>query len=137
MSTASFDLSGRVAVNTGASTGLGQYFGRALARAGADFVITSREKAALEQFAEEIRELAGRLEPRPRHEPARHLFCLPGLREPHGRGALRADHDTWIGNLGGGIRRAGTVRREPRRDPPPWAASLNARIPLELGAPPK
>ena len=29
-----FDLKGRVAVVTGASRGLGQYFGRALARAG-------------------------------------------------------------------------------------------------------
>ena len=33
-----FDLSGRTAIVTGASRGLGQYFGRALARAGADLV---------------------------------------------------------------------------------------------------
>ena len=37
-----FDLSGKVAVVTGTSRGLGQYFGRALAQAGADLVITSR-----------------------------------------------------------------------------------------------
>jgi NAD(P)-dependent dehydrogenase (short-subunit alcohol dehydrogenase family) len=30
-----FDLTGKVAIVTGASRGLGQYFGRALARAGA------------------------------------------------------------------------------------------------------
>ena len=33
-----FDLTGKVAIVTGASRGLGQYFGRALARAGADLV---------------------------------------------------------------------------------------------------
>ena len=40
-----FDLTGSVAIVTGASRGLGQYFGRALARAGADLVITSRDAA--------------------------------------------------------------------------------------------
>jgi NAD(P)-dependent dehydrogenase (short-subunit alcohol dehydrogenase family) len=49
-----FDLSGRVAVITGASRGLGQYFGRALARAGADLVITSRKTDALADFQKEI-----------------------------------------------------------------------------------
>jgi NAD(P)-dependent dehydrogenase (short-subunit alcohol dehydrogenase family) len=52
-----FDLSGRVALITGASRGLGQYFGRALARAGADLVITSRKRASLEAFAAEIQEM--------------------------------------------------------------------------------
>lgn len=52
-----FDLSGRTALVTGASRGLGQYFGRALARAGADLIITSRRKEALAEFAEEIRAL--------------------------------------------------------------------------------
>lgn len=49
-----FDLSGKVAVVTGASRGLGQYFGRALALAGADLVITSRRVTALTEFKEEI-----------------------------------------------------------------------------------
>ena len=49
-----FDLSGRVALVTGASRGLGQYFARALARAGADIAITSREQRSLSAFAEEI-----------------------------------------------------------------------------------
>ena len=34
-----FDLSGKIALVTGTSRGLGQYMGRALARAGADLVI--------------------------------------------------------------------------------------------------
>ncbi len=49
-----FDLSGKVAIVTGASRGLGQYFGRALATAGADLVITSRNLETLVPFQKEI-----------------------------------------------------------------------------------
>ena len=40
-----FDLTGQVAIVTGTSRGLGQYFARALAKAGADLVLTSRDRA--------------------------------------------------------------------------------------------
>jgi gluconate 5-dehydrogenase len=60
-----FDLSGKVAIVSGASRGLGQYFGRALARAGADLVITSREVSALEGFKSEIEALGRRVLPLP------------------------------------------------------------------------
>jgi NAD(P)-dependent dehydrogenase (short-subunit alcohol dehydrogenase family) len=56
-----FDLHGKVAVVTGASRGLGQHFGRALAAAGADLVITSRNAAALESFQREIENLGRRV----------------------------------------------------------------------------
>ena len=49
-----FDLSGKVALVTGASRGLGQTFARALARAGANLVITSRNPATLKPFQKEI-----------------------------------------------------------------------------------
>lgn len=49
-----FDLTGKVAIVTGTSRGLGQYMGRALARAGCDLVITSRQPDRLEAFQEEI-----------------------------------------------------------------------------------
>ena len=49
-----FDLTGRVALVTGTSRGLGQYMARALARAGADLVITSRKLADLEPFRAEV-----------------------------------------------------------------------------------
>lgn len=52
-----FDLTGKVAIVTGASRGLGQYFGRALAKAGADLVITSRTLASLNEFKQEIESL--------------------------------------------------------------------------------
>jgi len=53
-----FDLTGRVAMVTGASRGLGQYMGRALARAGADLVITSRKITDLEPFRVEVESLS-------------------------------------------------------------------------------
>jgi len=58
-----FDLSGKVAIVTGTSRGLGQYFGRALAGAGADLVITSRDVSRLTPFKEEIERLGRRALP--------------------------------------------------------------------------
>ena len=58
-----FDLSGKVAIVTGTSRGLGQYFGRALARAGADLVITSRTLDSLAEFRKEVETLGRRVVP--------------------------------------------------------------------------
>lgn len=55
-----FDLSGQVAIVTGTSRGLGQYFARALAKAGADIVLTSRKRESLSGFENEIRGLGRR-----------------------------------------------------------------------------
>ena len=55
-----FNLSGKVAIVTGTSRGLGQYFARALAKAGADLVITSRELSRLTEFKQEIESLGRR-----------------------------------------------------------------------------
>jgi len=55
-----FDLSGRVAIVTGTSRGLGQTFARALARAGADLVLTSRNGSSLKGFEVEIQALGRR-----------------------------------------------------------------------------
>ena len=52
-----FDLTGRVAIVTGTSRGLGQYMARALAGAGADLVITSRTAESLRPFQAEIESL--------------------------------------------------------------------------------
>ena len=60
MSDALFDLTGQVAVVTGTSRGLGQYFARALARAGADLVLTSRRRETLADFEAEMRALGRR-----------------------------------------------------------------------------
>ncbi|HZZ39821.1 MAG TPA: glucose 1-dehydrogenase [Acidobacteriaceae bacterium] len=57
MSNALFDLTGQVALVTGTSRGLGQYFARALARAGADLILTSRRRESLADFEAEIHAL--------------------------------------------------------------------------------
>ena len=61
--TTSFDLTGRVALVTGASRGLGQTFARALARAGADVAITSRTLDSLRGFRHEIESMGRRAVP--------------------------------------------------------------------------
>jgi NAD(P)-dependent dehydrogenase (short-subunit alcohol dehydrogenase family) len=55
-----FDLGGRVALVTGTSRGLGQYMARALAKAGADLVLTSRDVDRLSSFEMEIKALGRR-----------------------------------------------------------------------------
>jgi len=60
MSNELFDLAGTVAIVTGTSRGLGQYFARALAKAGADLVLTSRKPEDLAEFAKEISGLGRR-----------------------------------------------------------------------------
>ena len=65
MNTHPFDLTGKVAIVTGTSRGLGQYFGRALAKAGADLVITSRDPKTLQSFKAEVESLGRRALPLP------------------------------------------------------------------------
>ena len=55
-----FDLTGQVAIVTGTSRGLGQYFAKALAKAGADLVLTSRKRETLAAFEAEIKALGRR-----------------------------------------------------------------------------
>jgi NAD(P)-dependent dehydrogenase (short-subunit alcohol dehydrogenase family) len=56
-----FELTGQVAIVTGTSRGLGQYFARALAKAGADLVLTSRKRETLAGFAAVIEALGRRV----------------------------------------------------------------------------
>jgi NAD(P)-dependent dehydrogenase (short-subunit alcohol dehydrogenase family) len=57
MGDALFDLTGQTAIVTGTSRGLGQEFARALAKAGADLVLTSRKRDSLLNFEKEIQAL--------------------------------------------------------------------------------
>lgn len=79
---ANFDLTGRTAVVTGASRGLGQIFGRALAAAGADLVVTSRRVADLAPFCVEIESLGRRIVPLPldvREQASIERMCAAAL----------------------------------------------------------
>ena len=60
MTSSLFDLSGQVALVTGASRGLGQYLARALAGAGADLILTSRHEQDLRPFVAEIEAMGRR-----------------------------------------------------------------------------
>jgi NAD(P)-dependent dehydrogenase (short-subunit alcohol dehydrogenase family) len=55
-----FDLTGKIALVTGGSRGLGREMVRAFAEAGADVMIASRKIAQCEELAAEIREQTGR-----------------------------------------------------------------------------
>ncbi len=52
-----FDLSGRVAVVTGGSSGLGVIFAKALARQGADIALLARREDLMDEVAQEIQAL--------------------------------------------------------------------------------
>jgi NAD(P)-dependent dehydrogenase (short-subunit alcohol dehydrogenase family) len=58
-----FDLSGKTALVTGASRGLGRTFANALARAGADVAVTSRDAAHVRDTCAEIEALGRRAVP--------------------------------------------------------------------------
>ena len=55
-----FDLSGKTALVTGASSGLGVAFARGLARAGADVVVTARRQDLIDETAAACRQFGGR-----------------------------------------------------------------------------
>ena len=55
-----FDLTGKIALVTGASRGIGFAIANALADAGADVAIAARDKRRLEQAKEQIQKAAGR-----------------------------------------------------------------------------
>jgi len=55
-----FDLTGKVAVVTGTSRGLGQYLARALAKAGADLILSARNRDHLAGFESEVKSLGRR-----------------------------------------------------------------------------
>lgn len=97
-----FDLTGRVAMVTGASRGLGQTFARALARAGADLVITSRTLDSLRAFEKEVVALGRRVVPLEldvRHEQSIHRMVEDAAQ------AYGGQLDVLVNNAGCNVRK--------------------------------
>ncbi len=102
MSGALFDLSGQVAIVTGASRGLGQTFARALARAGADLVLTSRRRETLAPMVAEVEALG------------RRALSLPlDVRSQAGIEAMAAEAEKAFGQLHILVNNAGCNVRKP------------------------
>src|SRR5213595_1293469 len=99
--TSLFDLTGKVAIVTGTSRGLGQYFGRALARAGADLVITSRDAEKLPAFQKEIEALGRRALPLPLDLADQESICalMPAVLSHYGK------IDILVNNAGCNVRK--------------------------------
>lgn len=101
MSTPRFDLGGKVAIVTGASRGIGAAAALALAEAGADVLLASRDRAALERVATRITELGRRGLVHP--VDLQRLDEIPALVEHAVTGLGRLD--ILINNAGTNIRR--------------------------------
>ena len=97
-----FDLTGRVAVVTGAGRGLGRTMALALAAAGADLAVSSRTFAELESLAEEVRALGRRCEP-----------ITADMTRPADAGALADAAVTRLGHVDILVNNAGINIRKP------------------------
>ena len=105
MSDALFDLTGRAAIVTGTSRGLGQYFARALARAGADLVLTSRDRSRLLPFEKEVRALGRRA-----------VSLELDVRDQESIARMAADAEKEFGHLDILVNNAGSNVRKPALD---------------------
>jgi NAD(P)-dependent dehydrogenase (short-subunit alcohol dehydrogenase family) len=101
MAAAPPDLAGKVALVTGASRGIGAAAARALAGAGCDLVLASRDRAALQQVADSIEGLGRRALVHP--IDLQRLDGIPGLIERAVTGLGRLD--ILINNAGTNVRR--------------------------------
>ena len=97
MSTNPFDLSGRVAVVTGAGKGIGEGIALSLARAGADVALAARNQADLEKVADAVRALGRRALVVPTDVTVTEQLQLLASRAKSELGAL----NIWVSNAGG------------------------------------
>ena len=87
MQATGFDLSGRVALVTGASRGIGEAIAHLLAANGATVIVSSRKIDGCEQVASDIRKAGGKAEARACHigEMAQINSLFADIRADHGR----------------------------------------------------
>src|SRR4051812_40663047 len=104
-SSTNFDLTGKIALVTGASRGLGRSFALTLARAGADVAITSRTSASLDETRAAIESLGRR--------------CLPvvlDVRSDQSIGSAVAAVNAFFGRIDILVNNAGCNIRKPALD---------------------
>ena len=133
-----FDLTGRAALVTGGSKGLGKAMARVFAQAGADVFISSRHEDELQAAAAEIAAASGRPRrvPRGRHDSPRRRRAA-GRRRPS---ATLGKVDILVNNAGSNCP---SHRPDPRRglgpagraEPTSCMALTRALVPRHEGAP--
>ncbi len=116
-----FDLTGKLAVVTGAGKGIGRGIALQLARAGADVVVSSRTRADLDSLAEEIEALD------------RTAYCvtadvteLEQLEAIAAAGKDAGGIDIWVNNAGG--LPDATPRYLTRTPPEKWDDQMNLNL---------
>jgi len=114
-----FDLSGKVAMVTGASRGLGEAAARALAKAGADVAVCGRAAADLERVCAELRGLGRRAEG----------FCLDVLNKAKVRAGVAQILERF-GRVDILVNNAGVNNRQPVLEYPEeaWDLVLNTNL---------
>ena len=120
-----FDLGGRVAAVTGASSGIGRAIARALAAAGASVVCVARREAALKGTVSEIEKAGGRA-----------AAVVGDLSDHHGVGSVATAIAEPFGHPDILVNAAGINPREPADEitPESWdrTLSLNLSVPFFL-----
>lgn len=102
MASSPFSLRGRVALVTGASRGIGWAIAAALSAAGADVLLASRDKAALESRAAELRTKGGSADVVV-FDASQEATVAEGLERAY---AARKTVDILVNNAGAGLRKA-------------------------------
>ncbi|MCA3267074.1 MAG: glucose 1-dehydrogenase [Azospirillum sp.] len=115
----SFDLAGKVALVTGASSGLGAHMARTLARAGAKVAIAARRVDRLEALAAEIAAQDGRALP-----------VALDVTDPHSVARAVEAAETELGALAICVNNAGIARKERigDLDDPAWRETLATNL---------
>src|SRR5260370_24655025 len=94
LSTNLFDLTGKIALVTGASRGIGEEIAKLLAEQGAHVIVSSRKQEDCESVAREINEAGGSAEAHPCHVGRLEdiLAIFQHIRARHGRLDIRVNN---------------------------------------------